>query len=960
MQKSFVARVRQEFAFIAVVVFGVAASAQVAPVQMSWLGNAAPGVQDGVNWGVPWPKGAVSKSDSLVLRGANGTAIPMQTWPLAYWPDGSIKWSGHAIAATGAEPAGPLTVAVGASAAVPNPIKVTDTADAIDVDTGALHARFPKSGPYVIDSLVVGDRRVAEKGKLILQTEDRSQQADGIYKIVGYTSKVTSAKVENTGPIRTVIKVEGVHAADKGDRQWLPFVMRFYLYAGIGNLHMTHTFVYDGDQEKDFIKGLGLSFSVPFKEEQQNRHVRFAGDGTGVWCQPVRLIPGYRSALNAEQYAAHLAGKRMPNLDQMPNNQRTATESVAVYNDMKLTQLGPDSFSIDKRTTAKSSWLHVNNGKRSLGLAVLADVSGGIAVGVKDFWEKYPASLEVNNAASDVGELKIWLWSPDADAMDMRTYDTIPHGLATNYEDWKPGWGSAYGVARTTDLTLWAFNEIPSDADLVKMAKVAAAPPLLVATPQYYHDVPAFGRWSLVDRSSPTLAWVEDQIEQLYTFYRDQVEERHWYGFWDFGDIMHNYDAGRHDWRYDVGGWAWANTELMPDMFLWTTFLRTGKEDAYRMAEAMTRHTSEVDSYHIGPFAPMGSRHNVNHWGDGAKQPRASHAMLKRYMYYTSGGDERLGDLMREQLDADLAYGLLARYNGSHYTPNPDGSYSLGGNTPAPSPAQLVELEKQYNAQRNAAMSNQTYSDGKPMEARYADQNFTLEWISYSVNWMTEWERTGDVKWRDRVLAGMKNIVSAGPARGNYFEIIFGGPEIMYEEREMFDYPEFWEFFTQVMEAVGTSGGNQMTAPRGAAYAAWARKSQDWGNLAWDKLVGTAQTTAGATVPQPEKITGPEVLNPVHDPNFLGRSVGWQLHGVASVQWALNAIETIEFAKQYLPAWEAARKANGGQLVDPRARGGGGGAGAGRGGGNRGGRGGRGAGGAGGAGTPPAPPDAGN
>jgi hypothetical protein len=206
----------------------------------------------------------------------------------------------------------------------------------------------------------------------------------------------------------------------------------------------------------------------------------------------------------------------------------------------------------------------------------------------------------------------------------------------------------------------------------------------------------------------------------------------------------------------------------------------------------------------------------------------------------------------------------------------------------------------------------------------------------------------------------MKNIVSAGPARGNYFEIIFGGPEIMYEEREMFDYPEFWEFFTQVMEAVGTSGGNQMTAPRGAAYAAWARKSQDWGNLAWDKLVGTAQTTAGATVPQPEKITGPEVLNPVHDPNFLGRSVGWQLHGVASVQWALNAIETIEFAKQYLPAWEAARKANGGQLVDPRSRGGGGGAGAGRGGGNRGGRGGRGAGGAGGAGTPPAPPDAGN
>jgi len=62
--------------------------------------------------------------------------------------------------------------------------------------------------------------------------------------------------------------------------------------------------------------------------------------------------------------------------------------------------------------------------------------------------------------------------------------------------------------------------------------------------------------------------WVEDQLEYLFDFFHSQVEERHWYGFWDFGDIMHNYDFGRHEWRYDVGGWAWANTELMPDLIV--------------------------------------------------------------------------------------------------------------------------------------------------------------------------------------------------------------------------------------------------------------------------------------------------------------------------------------------------------------------------------------------------------
>jgi len=48
------------------------------------------------------------------------------------------------------------------------------------------------------------------------------------------------------------------------------------------------------------------------------------------------------------------------------------------------------------------------------------------------------------------------------------------------------------------------------------------------------------------------------------------------------------------------------------------------------------------------------------------------------------------------------------------------------------------------------------------------------------------------------------------------------------------------------------------------------------------------------------------VLRSVTDPSFLGAPVGWQLHGVASVQWALNAIETLEFAKTWLPAWETA------------------------------------------------------
>ena len=92
------------------------------------------------------------------------------------------------------------------------------------------------------------------------------------------------------------------------------------------------------------------------------------------------------------------------------------------------------------------------------------------------------------------------------------------------------------------------------------------------------------------------------------------------------------------------------------------------------------------------------------------------------------------------------------------------------------------------------------YADGSPMESRYSDHGMGLDWMAYSINWMEEWERTGDTKWRDRVLAGMKNIAALGTGGGGEFTYIFGGPEMMYEEIEMFDCPEYWDYFTKAME----------------------------------------------------------------------------------------------------------------------------------------------------------------
>jgi hypothetical protein len=333
-----------------------------------------------------------------------------------------------------------------------------------------------------------------------------------------------------------------------------------------------------------------------------------------------------------------------------------------------------------------------------------------------------------------------------------------------------------------------------------------------------------------------------------------------------------------------------VNTELMPEMLLWYSFLRTGRADHYRFAEAMVRHTSEVDVHHIGPFAPLGSRHNVNHWGDGAKQPRISHVGLKRHFYFLSGGDERTGDLLRAQVDADLAYEYLVQFNGAHYVPTDDaGGYKLDQRASGPAPE-----PKDFGSRPKA-------SDRKPYT------RFGLEWMCYALNWTTEWERGLDPSWRARIEADMRtmaaNVDKDGRFGGRYFDMIFGGPENLWEMEPQYDIPEFWAALTNTFEHVGRQvAGGQMTGPRLLAYAAHKKNNAELGRMAWDKLIGKGLTP----LPQPKPVRDPGLVKPVTDPAFLGAPVGWQLHGVASIQWALNAIETLELAKPWLADWEKA------------------------------------------------------
>lgn len=64
-----------------------------AQAELKWL-NRAPAAFGGVTWGVPWARGVLQKGETVAIAAENAPCL--QTWPLAYWPDGSLKWTGHA------------------------------------------------------------------------------------------------------------------------------------------------------------------------------------------------------------------------------------------------------------------------------------------------------------------------------------------------------------------------------------------------------------------------------------------------------------------------------------------------------------------------------------------------------------------------------------------------------------------------------------------------------------------------------------------------------------------------------------------------------------------------------------------------------------------------------------------------------------------------------------------------
>ncbi|WP_422934143.1 hypothetical protein [Sinomonas sp. P47F7] len=848
---------------------------------MQWL-DGAPRARTATDYGYPWNPGELLPED--VSRLAAGPGVEHEARLLATWPDGSVKWTGH-TAIVGPE-TDPADLAPGADRPTPGgaaPLAVQD-GDGVLVDSGALAFRVDGHGETLTGPISSPDGRIAASGLRLVASLTGGRVA---------RVSIDGADVETPGAVRAVVRVHGtvtVQAAGEegGDpdaapnaagEELLAFVVRLTVHRGLPRVAVTQTLVFREAAADRVIAGLGLRVDRPLRGEPINRWVRVAGDAA-VYTEPAQLLMSRPFAGANAPYDRQLQALPVAEpTGTAPEDERerrlfAVGRENAVWAAFRLTQESDASWRLEKQTAARLAPVKIGRGRRALGLIEAADGDGGLALSLRGFWRKHPAALEVEGLDGDAATVTAWVWAERGGPMDLRHYTDRCH-VESAYEGFDELRSTPHGVANTSHVVLDVTPPGLTAAELWELASERDRPAQPVAEPARYAATSALGAaWSLPEpEASPLAAAIEARFAELRGFYAGEVERRGWFGYWDYGDVMHSYDPHRHQWRYDLGGFAWANNELCPNLWLWQDFLRTGSAEAYRLAEAMTWHSAEVDRHHDGPYAQLGSRHNVLHWGCGCKEVRISMATLHRPYYYLGGGDERIGELLAEVSDAEHALGRLDPMR--EFYPRPEGRTHV---------------------------------------------RIGPDWAALVANWATAWERTGSPEHRDKILKGLAQLeamplgllsgptlefdpdaldlhhMGLGTAGGFHMIIAFGAPQAWLETAELLDHDGFRAMLADFGAFYAMDDGAKRAVSGGAlddshfswpymasgmmAYAAWYRRDEKLAAHAWKLLLDAAQVPLGE--PLSGAVQRVTTWTEVEELPWL--STNW------TSQWCLNAM----------------------------------------------------------------------
>lgn len=660
----------------------------------------------GTTFGIPFKKGEVSREQLEQLKlFANNHQLESSVIPSAYWPDRSIKWAAIMSNVDGRVDCD-LNLKPGSKNT--SKLEVIENDYSIIINNGILKIEIDKKNNTIIDSAkdMMG-RKLIDSQKLV---------ATAINGIV--ESVKTAVTIENQTDVRIVIKCSFDLVCDKV--RVFKNDTRIYVYLNSGEIKYSTTMFVDEGANLITINNLGIKTECNLDEsEPLNRFARFSLQD-GSYTEPHLSLATRRYMKNNDFYTRQLKAKHQ-DIKVMPLELVEMARTNPTWNNYLLKHNNSQVYNLSKSTSLDMQSVKIDEGIKSNGGFSISNGIEEFIVVPTNFWEKYPSAVEITNLGN--AESSMTFWINHNNEMKFNHYSDKHHFNC--YEGFEFIKSTAVGTANTSEFYL-SIGHSKTNNDFYQYCEDKQKANLFITDEEIYRTSLAAGVYGERRTKNSKDYYLEQAADEMLSFYNNEIDQRSWYGYWDFGDVMHTFDNHRGQWWYDSGGYAWQNTELNPNMWLWYSFLRNQDLTSYKMAYNMSRHNSDTDIYHFGEYKGLGSRHNVLHYGCSCKEPRISMAHLYRIFYYLHF-DERVGEVMDMVIDVDKTMDKTGPFD---------------------------EFYEKI--------------DGK------THMRIGPDWASLCSNWMVKYERTLEEEYLNRINAGIESIDSF---ENNLLE----GPEVLYD-----------------------------------------------------------------------------------------------------------------------------------------------------------------------------------
>lgn len=576
-----------------------------------------------VTLGVPFPKGALRSPDHVRVLTAKGVEIPSQITEVATWmpADPSIKWIWVFFFA-GPSDQYLLEYGEDVRAALP-PHRFTVVNNQrekglIEVTTGPLRFVVKQGEGGFLDTVRLDSEGDGfQDGDLIAGTPGARGSFLDILDDAGLDRSKAVVKQtfieKGSGRLHTILRVEGEYHYGREDNNTAPFVTRIHAYAGKPYLRVLHSFVYTGVPDKHRqVKGEHAHVAT------QAESIITPDESDGGWAIPDDRIAAAGLGLSLKLDGSRRARGSVREGRWWEAGPSRATERAVFPNTtLRLVQNGPDPLRMPPLKSSDDQeriggftgeFLAgadvVEKAERLEGWLDISDSRRGVALGLRHFIEEYPKELGYDPSTS---ALEAFSWSPRAVPKSFaRASSKI--GQEGAIENW------AQGLAKTSEMVLYFHGADSTQEDLRRTTGYVLDPPVAHADPSWYSDSGVYGHFAPRTAAFPQFQRALDYKTEWILF--NQKWEP-WYGMFDYGDVMVNFNGK--DWS------TWGHGEPAQDHILWLQFMRTGDPRVFEAAQALSRHTMDVDNTHWpeGPDFDGASNYPLDYWRS-LKEPGGS------------------------------------------------------------------------------------------------------------------------------------------------------------------------------------------------------------------------------------------------------------------------------------------------------------------------------------------------